>query len=268
MRLTTWAEMNGIRATGQYGFRPGRRTTDAIFIMQNVIESQRQQGMRLFGVFVDFEKAYDSVRRERLWRKMEDRGIHGSMLRRLKALYANVPLTVKLPSGPSEVFASTIGLRQGCPLSPTLFGLYIDDLETHITQGPNFDLPALGVTPVPPLMFADDVALLSTTREGLQRQLDALQAYAARWSLRVNTAKTKVVIFNPLANPRARRHRDKYDFTYDNSDLEICDTFNYLGALLHAIKPMQEAGNERIRKARKALHLFRRMARRNGIQNT
>ena len=48
---------------------------------------------------------------------------------------------------------------------------------------------------VPPLLYADDLLLLSTSPAGLKRQLDQLEAYSAAWGLTVNAAKTKVVVF-------------------------------------------------------------------------
>ena len=49
-------------------------------------------------------------------------------LRGMQALYADVPMSVCTADGPSPCFQARIGLKQGCPPSPTLFGLYIDDL--------------------------------------------------------------------------------------------------------------------------------------------
>jgi len=79
LRITAWAEAAGIRAMGQHGFRPGRRTTDAIFILHSIIEKQRQENGKLYTAFIDFEKAYDSVRRDLLWRKLEERGVTGGV---------------------------------------------------------------------------------------------------------------------------------------------------------------------------------------------
>jgi len=92
---------------------------------------------KLFTCFVDFRKAYDTVPRHLLWEKLERRGVS----------YGNVPICVKSPTGYSACFEATIGVKQGCPLSPLLFGMYIDDLEGEllaaVVAGVPLDAPLL-----------------------------------------------------------------------------------------------------------------------------
>ena len=85
-------------------------------------------------------------------------------------------MAVKTSEGLSEPFECVMGVKQGCRLSPTLFGLYLDDLEQVFRV---HDLPSLPVQRVPVLLYADDLALVATSPEGLQAQLDLLHAYAA-----------------------------------------------------------------------------------------
>ena len=64
-----------------------------------------------------------------LWTKLQRLGVHGWFLDGIKALYAEVPMAVKTAQGLTCTFDSVMRVKQGCPLSPTLFGLYLDDLE-------------------------------------------------------------------------------------------------------------------------------------------
>ena len=128
-RLTSWTEVNKLRAAGQAGFREDHRCTDNLLILRTVIEQQRATKAPLYTCFVDFRKAYDSVPRDLLWTKLERLGVHGWFLDGIKALYADVPMVVKTAHGQTASFQSVMGVKQGCPLSPTLFGLYLDDLE-------------------------------------------------------------------------------------------------------------------------------------------
>ena len=62
-------------------------------------------------------------------------------------------------------------------MSPTLFGLYLDELEQVFRVHHDLlDLPSLPVQRVPVLLYADDLALVATSPEGLQAQLDLLHA--------------------------------------------------------------------------------------------
>ena len=94
----------------------------------------------------------------------------------------------------------------GMPAYPTLFGVYLDDLKSHLLGGPlpyRSHLPVIAQQVVPPLMYADDVALLATSAQGLQAQLSGVHAYATKWGLSTNTDKTKVMVFTGVCGPAA-----------------------------------------------------------------
>ena len=77
-------------------------------------------------------KAFDTIPHEKLWQHLSSIGIQGNMLAALKAYYADVHVCVDIPSvGTSAPFSNTMGVKQGCLMSPTLFG-YIDRLELHL----------------------------------------------------------------------------------------------------------------------------------------
>ena len=90
-------------------------------------------------------------------------------------------------------FFSSIGVRQGCPLSPSLFNLFLNDLPERFT---NECVPVmLDSQNISVLMYADDIVLLSESPIGLQNCLNNLLEYCSQWKLSVNLKKTKVVIF-------------------------------------------------------------------------
>ncbi len=131
--------------------------------------------------FVDFTKAYDTVPRHLLWHKLQHNlGNHGWFLHALQALYASVPMAVSSADGMSDVFYSHLGLKQGCPLSPLLFGIFIDDFEKVVEKNrATLCMPKFAGAPVPPPLYADDLGLVSMASEGLQSQLDLLGAYSS-----------------------------------------------------------------------------------------
>ena len=95
----------------------------------------------------------------------------------------------------SSEITSTIRVKQGYPLSPTLFGLYIDEISEFVERigGPGAPLASILI---PLLLYTDDIVLISDSAEGLQRHLDALQEFCLQRDLTVNLGKTKVMVFN------------------------------------------------------------------------
>ena len=260
-RLSAWAEGNEIRARGQAGFRKDHRTSDQALVLRTLVEQQRYAGQALYCCFVDFQKAFDCVPRQLLWQKLQARGVTGWFLEAIKALYNDVPVCVRTAQGLSECFPSLMGTKQGCPLSPTLFGLYIDDLEDMLHEeghaGQDLHLPSLGGEVVPALLYADDLALVSTSAKGLQQQLRLLEQYCARSLLTVNTTKTKVLVFRPPGKLAAAARGTQ--FTYLGQPVVMTKSFKYLGMEFHCTKPfgptaigtLAEAGN-------RAVHAMRR----------
>lgn len=248
-RLMTWTERYNLRARGQAGFRKDHRTTDQVFVLRTLIERTRADRVPLYACYVDFKKAYDTIPRDLLWDKLHRIGVHGPFLRAVQALYAEVPMCVQFASGMSPTFGSLLGVKQGCPLSPTLFGIFIDDFQVELERGAAaFDLPSLAGVPTPALFYADDLALVSTTTAGLQAQLDLLQAYSSHWRLTVNVKKTKVVVYTAAHSRLAVAPQ----LTYLSAPIEVLDTFRYLGVDLHSTQTFAAGGADRAASAQRA----------------
>lgn len=265
-RLSDWAEAAQVRADGQFGFRRTRSCAQAAFVLRTTIERTRARGGKLYACFVDFTKAYDTVPRHLLWVKLQRAGVHGWYLQAVQALYADVPMCVKSSAGHTDTFQSLLGVKQGCPLSPNLFGMYVDDLERIIlASAAEMALPCMhDGRPVPPLLYADDLVLLATTPAGLQRQLDALHAYSNAWGLTVNASKTKTVVF-------ARRATGSTDsgvaFTCGGTPITVETEFKYLGVQFQSSHAFSMAAAARAAAGTRALHAMRRRCTELGIMS-
>ena len=71
----------------QAGYRQGRNTTAQIFVLRNIIEQVIEWNSNLYICFVDFEKAFDSVHRETLWKLLKIYGIPDKLVNMIKAMY-------------------------------------------------------------------------------------------------------------------------------------------------------------------------------------
>ncbi|KAH9319051.1 hypothetical protein KI387_020820, partial [Taxus chinensis] len=226
-RISSWAEREGKRAKGQVGFRPKHSTIDHCITLRHLIEKVWDtQGEEAFCCFVDFKKAFDTVPRKKLWDRMEELGIPDEFRAAVHKLYEQVRAKIKTREGMSECFGSNIGVKQGCPLSPTLFGLYIDKLEDWLnkTEGGGIQLASYVVKL---LLYADDLILISKTAQGLREQLKALELFCQEVGMQVNTNKTKIMIFT------LKRKERQNIFLFEGSPLEIVTEYKYLGIDFH-----------------------------------
>ena len=121
----------------QCAFRKARSCTDAIFMVQQIMEKRKEHNLPLFLLFIDYEKAYDNVNIGKLW-EMNDK-IPNYLLNTIKCIYRNTKIRIKFNDGISEPIHINKGVRQGCGLSPVLFNIYINkiidiDKEGHTTK--------------------------------------------------------------------------------------------------------------------------------------
>ena len=89
-----------------------------------------------------------------------------------------------------------MGVKQGDPPSPFFFNIYMNDLCSDLLNSNNIYTPKISDLAIPCLFWADDLVLISESKEGLQQHLNVLEKYCKDWKLSVNTDKTQVVIFN------------------------------------------------------------------------
>ena len=115
-RLLDWAEADGKLCESQFGFRQGRQTTDAVFVIATAIQSFKKRKKPLFTCFIDFAKAFDSVNHKLLWEKLATMGVSTKILNILKSMYANATSRVTINNNTSSSFPCLKGVRQGCNL--------------------------------------------------------------------------------------------------------------------------------------------------------
>ena len=246
-RLSTWAEGHNLRAEGQAGFRKDHRTVDHVFILSTLISKAHKSKRKLYCCFVDFRKAFDSIPRHCLWQVLKSKGITGDILSCLKSAYDKDEACVLTGGGLTDSFRCTMGVKQGCPASPLLFGLYIDNIEALLREAKDdIDSPTLLARIVAILLFADDIALLSYSPKGLQKQLDILQAFCKDHGLTVNVSKTQVVVFE-------RKRSKSPVFTYNGDSIEQVESFKYLGICFHSSRGLSCAIEYLCNSARKTV---------------
>ncbi len=164
-RLSKWAEQHGLRAKGQVGFCTHYHI-DQLFILRILIEQSKAKKKPFYCWFVDFKKTFDIMPHEVFWQVLAGLRVEGRFLWCLQAMYAKNTVRINHPSeGVTSSFRCQQGVKQGCPFSPLLFGLYLDALKGCL-DGRECNASALTDMHVW-LFFAYDLALTSKSEVGL-----------------------------------------------------------------------------------------------------
>ena len=242
--LTCWCKNKGKIPDFQFGFYPGRSTLHPIFILRHLITAARVHkpggSPHLHTAFIDFSSAYDTVPRDSLWRHLQHSQMPTMFLRVLQDIYEGDEYI--LTDGCKRVRVHPErGLKQGCPLSPLLFALYVNDIG-EISKGVEGASSGLDSVRVPHLLYADDLSLLANDTSQLQAMLNRLYQYAGRKSLTVNIQKSCVVHFN---NRSARLPA----LFFNAQEIPVTDSFKYLGVFFDKSGNMHTAADH-------ALHPF------------
>ena len=152
-------------------------------------------------------------------------------------MYNNVTFSVNLSDGLTDLFKSSIGVKQGCILSPTLFSLYINDLADSF--GNDCDPLDLNGKLLSCFLYADGIVLLSESAQGLQNLLNKVKIVCDKWNLQVNINKSKVMIFN-----KSGKHFKCHNFLYDGNTVSLVNEYKYLGIIFKPSVSFTDAINQ------------------------
>jgi len=108
-------EVEGKLEEGQFGFREGRGTTDAIYILNYIVNREIAKRGKVFAFFADLKAAFDKVDRTKLGEMLKKAGVEDRLRRRTMETYKETKNRVKVGRGRSEEFWTKSGVRQGCP---------------------------------------------------------------------------------------------------------------------------------------------------------
>ena len=223
---------------GQCGFRPGHSTTDQIFTLKQIFEKSWEYGKDIYACFVDLEKAYDRIPREKLWSVLQDYGINGHLLMAVKSLYEQSEVCVRVNGKKSKPFKVRIGLQQGCVLSPLLFIVYMNWIDKCSRVS---ECVSIGSCKISRLLFADDLVLLASTESDLQCQLNAFARACDKAGMKISTSKTEV--FHLSRNPT------QCNLQVGETALKQVEKFKYLGVVFACDGKQSQELDVRIGKA-------------------
>ena len=167
-------------AEQQFGFMPGRSTTDAIFCLRMLLEKWTKGQKAVHCAFIDLEKAYDRVPKEELWKCLRLAETSECYINIIKDMYDGATTTVRSAAGLTEEFKVSVELHQGSALSLFLFAIIIDRLTEDIRR----DAPS-------DMLFADDIVLSRQNHRELEEDLEIWRNALERRGLKVSRSKTE-----------------------------------------------------------------------------
>ena len=218
VRISGFIKRFSLISTNQFGFSQGISTSDALSSFTNFIHEALDKKQHTLNVFVDYSKAFDTVKHSILLSKLERYGFRGLSLNLIASYLENRRQRVKIGDAVSDEKQIHIGLPQGSILAPTLFLLYINDLSKLSNC-------------FYPIQFADDTTLIFKNNDfnDLVNCCNGTLDTFYRWStcnrLTINVEKSHyTIISNRLTN--------QTDILLNNSKLNSVDSCKFLGVTI------------------------------------
>ena len=208
----------------QAGFREGRSCIDQIFVLRTIIEQSLEWNSSVYINFIDFEKAFDSVHHDTLWKILQSYGIPQKIINILSSMYANNQCCVRHGGQHSEWFAVKSGVRQGCVISPILFLIVIDWVMKKTTAQRTRGITWKAFSRLEDEDFADDIALLSHSQKDMQEKTTQIESCARTVGLKISHSKSKIMKVNSKSTT---------DVLLKDTALENVTEFKYLGSYLN-----------------------------------
>ena len=244
-RIRVLVGMDNKLRNEQAGHRQGRNTTEQIFVLRNIIEQVIEWSSNLYICFVDFEKAFDSVHRETLWRLPKIYGIPDKLVNMIKAMYRNSKCAVIDGIETSQWFDVKSGVKQGCVMSGLLFLIVMDWMMTKTVANDNNGIRWNFTTVLEDIDFADDLALLSSTKTHIQKKVDRPNKNSKAIEMKTSIKKTKLMRYSA---------KDQTPVSIDGKDVEDVDSFTYLGAIVNKTGGAEQDITARVGKARSSFN--------------
>ena len=186
----------------QEGFSAGKNTIRYLNRLHLGIEADIENNLTVVCLFVDFEKAFDSVWKKGLIVKLHKFGIRGNVLKLIDHFLISRKVSININGLIGNLRQSAeYGLPQGSVISPVLFKLYVSDFIEELNQNQDIVL----------YKFADDGTIKArannsaTCLELLEHILHCLQTWSKRWRMNVNCNrnKTELICFHTAENDRS-----------------------------------------------------------------
>lgn len=205
----------------QKGFIPTRKLDDAVIKTIHLINYCVRENIPAYLLFLDQEKAFDRVDRDYLFKILESFNFPPTITTLVKQIYKKTSARISINNQLSKKIDLLSGVRQGCPLSPTLFALCIEPLANLVRCHKHIKglvYPQL-TDPIKVSMFADDTFFIVKNQKDLNLVLQSVKTYEKGTGALANKSKTEILPIGP--NTHATANKIKTDIAILSHDSEV-----------------------------------------------
>ncbi len=185
-RIVNIAEETGLIGESQGLGKLGMSSIDQARILWNIIEDADENDTNLSICYIDMEKAYDRVEWGALEEVLTETGLPDNLIRLIMDLNTNLRVVVESDFGLTRTIEVGRGIRQGCPLSPIIFCLFIEPMLRWLEEGEEGYRMRDGRLKIPDLAYMDDIVLINSNREETRHQSKKVEKYCNEYGLKIS----------------------------------------------------------------------------------
>ena len=206
-----------------------------ITTVNELVSDARRRNKAMYMISLDLRDAFGSVPHELIFTNMRRMGITQQVTEVVRDMYEGCTTRMYMKNGTSRQFELRRGVKQGCPLSPTLFNISIEPLIQRLNRAAEQEGYHIADEAVAVLAYADDVMIVSDTEEGLKNLIGIVERFCEYACLTINPKKCR-----SLSYIVERRRRSTASTIFRIADepipaVAMSGTCDYLGSAIGVV---------------------------------
>ena len=232
----------------QFAYKRNRGTDNALMMLIDNVSQHLDLNAQNYtrAVFIDFSSAFNTIDSTLMIEELKEKNINSNITTWISSFLTHRIQTVTSGGDVSTSTETSTGSPQGCVLSPILFTLYVESMNTSQTK---FSI----------LKYADDTIILEYINRGensnMQAEVDNIASWCDKNYLIINSSKTKELLFT-----NQRHQPNPEPLTIKQIDIERVEKYKYLGTIVTSKLKFSDNTNLVIDKLSKRLYIMKRLS--------